>query len=73
VVWVLDVTSSGLPSHGVERGSLIRIRVLCELLVKTLEGVEDRAFRSPELLDELRRLANRATEELDQPGGFGSE
>jgi hypothetical protein len=65
--------SSGIPSRQVERGSLIRIRVLCELLAKTLEGVDDGAFRSPELLDELRALANRATEELDQRGGFGSE
>ena len=67
------MTSSGLPSHGVERGSLIRIRVLCELLAQTLEGLEDGAFKSSELLDELRALANRATEELDQLGGFGSE
>lgn len=67
------MTSSGLPSHGVERGSLIRIRVLCELLVQTLEGMDDGAFKSLHLVDELRGLANRATEGLDQLGGFGSE
>ena len=67
------MTSSGLPFHGVERGSLIRIRVLCELLAQTLEGLDDGAFKSPELLGELRGLASRATGELDQFGDFGSE
>jgi hypothetical protein len=67
------MTSSGAPSHGVERGSLIRIRVLCELLIRTLEEADDATLSSPELSDELRTLADRATEELDQRGGFGSE
>lgn len=51
-----------------ERGSLIRIRVLCELLAKVLEGVEDGAFWSPELVDELRALGDLATAELDSSG-----
>lgn len=67
------MTGPGLPSHGMDRGSLIRVRVLCELLVQTLEGLEDGALKSVELLGELRALANRATEELDHCGGFGAE
>ena len=67
------MTSSGLPSPGVERGSLIRIRVLCDLLAQTLAGLEDGAFKPLHLVDELRALADRATEELDQLSGFGSE
>jgi hypothetical protein len=67
------MTSPGPHPHGGERGSLIRIRVLCELLAQTLEGLEDGALKSVELLGELRALANRATEELDHCGGFGAE
>ncbi|HEX6952079.1 MAG TPA: hypothetical protein VF124_04745 [Gaiellaceae bacterium] len=47
--------------------------MLCELLVQTLEGLEDGALKSVELLGELRALANRATEELNHCGGFGAE
>ena len=49
-----------------ERGSLIRIRVLCELLARALEEVDDEELWSPGLADELRALAHRATAELDQ-------
>jgi hypothetical protein len=55
----------------VERGSLIRIRVLCELLARALEGMDDEALCSPELLDELRALGRRATTELDQFADLG--
>jgi hypothetical protein len=55
----------------VDRGSLIRVRVLCELLVKTLDGMDDAELTSPELLDELRALAHRAAEELDQFADLG--
>jgi hypothetical protein len=55
----------------VERGSLIRIRVLCELLAKALEEVDDPELCSPELPPELRALAHRATAELDQFADLG--
>jgi hypothetical protein len=55
----------------VERGSLIRIRVLAELLAKALEGVDDEELCPRELLNELRALAHRATTELDQFADLG--
>jgi hypothetical protein len=50
----------------VERDSLIRVCVLCDLLAKTLEGSDDETLGSSQLLDELRALAERAAAELDQ-------
>ncbi len=46
--------------------SLIRVRVLSELLAKTLEEEGAEAYRSPQLLDALRVLVERADAELDQ-------
>ena len=46
--------------------SLIRVRVLSDLLAKGLEEEEAESFRSPQLLDELRALVERANAELDQ-------
>lgn len=46
--------------------SLIRVRVLSDLLAKTLEEDDVEPFRSPQLLDELRALTERADAELDQ-------
>ncbi|HEU5405078.1 MAG TPA: hypothetical protein VFU52_03270 [Gaiellaceae bacterium] len=46
--------------------SLIRVRVLSDLLAKTLEEDDVEPFRSPQLLDELRALTDRADAELDQ-------
>jgi hypothetical protein len=54
-----------------EPDSLIRVRVLCDLLAQTLEELDDEAYKSPQLLDELRALAARAAHELDQPGDAG--
>jgi hypothetical protein len=56
-----------------ERDSLIRISVLSDLLAQTLEGLEDESLRSPQLLDELRALGERAVQELDQLRGPGGE
>jgi hypothetical protein len=50
----------------VKPDSLIRVRVLSDLLAKTLEEDDAEAFRSPQLLDELRALVERADAELDQ-------
>jgi hypothetical protein len=57
----------------VERGSLIRVRALCDLLVQTLEGLDDEALKSAQLLEELRALGSRAAQELDQLEDLGSE
>ena len=46
--------------------ALIRLRVLSELLAKTLEEEDAEPFRSPQVLDELRVLVERADAELDQ-------
>ena len=46
--------------------SLIRVRVLSDLLAKALEEEDAESFRSPQLLDELRALAQRADAALDQ-------
>jgi hypothetical protein len=46
--------------------ALIRVRVLSELLAKTLEEEDAEPLRSSQLLDELRALAERAGAELDQ-------
>lgn len=57
-----------------ERDSLIRVCVLCELLVTTLDELDDDgAYGSPQLLDELRALAGRASEALGQLGELGLE
>jgi hypothetical protein len=53
-------------ASAVKPDSLIRVRVLSELLAKTLEEEGAEAFRSPQLLDELRVLVERADAELDQ-------
>ena len=50
----------------VKPDSLIRVRVLSELLAKTLEEEGAEAYRSPQLLDALRVLVERADAELDQ-------
>jgi hypothetical protein len=50
----------------VKPDSLIRVRVLSDLLAKALEEEEAESFRSPQLLDELRALVERADAELDQ-------
>jgi hypothetical protein len=56
-----------------EPAPLIRVRVLCELLVQTLDGLDDEALKSPQLLDELRALGDRATRELHQLDDPGRE
>jgi hypothetical protein len=56
-----------------ERALLIRVRALCDLLVQTLEGLDDEALQSAQLLDELRALGSRAAQELDQLEGLGNE
>ena len=56
-----------------EPASLIRVQVLCDLLVQTLDGLDDEALKSPQLLDELRALGDRATKELHQLDDPGRE
>lgn len=56
----------------VKPDSLIRVRVLSDLLAKTLEEDDVEPFRSPQLLDELRALTERADAELDQLRDPGS-
>jgi len=56
-----------------EPDSLIRVSVLCDLLAQTLDGLDDEAFKSPQLLDELRALGNHAAQELGQLGEPGGE
>lgn len=50
----------------VEHNLLIRVRVLCNLLVKALEEPEADAFSSPQLLEQLREVGTRAGGELAQ-------
>jgi hypothetical protein len=55
-----------------EPAPLIRVRVLSDLLVQTLDGLDDETLKSPQLIDELRALSDRAAQELqrlDDPGG----
>ena len=49
-----------------ERDPLIRVHVLCNLLLETLDELDTEAFSTPQLLEQLREVSNRATEELDQ-------
>ncbi|HJU37586.1 MAG TPA: hypothetical protein VJ716_09240 [Gaiellaceae bacterium] len=56
-----------------EADSLIRVSVLCDLLAQTLDAVDDEGFKSPQFLDELRALRDRAAEELAQLGESGGE
>jgi hypothetical protein len=45
--------------------SLIRIRVLSNLLAEALDEVDVEGFASPQLQDELREIGRRAAVELD--------
>ena len=56
-----------------ERASLIRVRALCDLLVQTLEGLDDEDLKSAQLLEELRALGSRVAQELDQLEDLGRE
>jgi hypothetical protein len=51
---------------GVKLDSLIRVRVLSDLLAKTLEEDDAESFRSPQLVDELRVLVEKADAEIVQ-------
>ena len=49
-----------------KRDPLIRVRVLCNLLIEALDELDADGFSSPQLVDQLREVGNRAAEELDQ-------
>jgi hypothetical protein len=55
----------------VKPDTLIRVRVLSDLLATTLEEEDAEGFRSPQLLDELRALVEKADTELDQRRNSG--
>lgn len=49
------------------RDPLIRVCVLCNLLLEALAELDGDTFSSPQLLEQLREVGNRAAELLDQP------
>jgi hypothetical protein len=56
-----------------ERNALIRVQVLSHLLSEALRELDDPAFSSAQLLDQLREVGNRALEQLDQLAPYGRE
>jgi hypothetical protein len=52
-----------------ERNRLIRIQVLCNLLVAALDEPEAEGdFSSPQLVEQLRGIGERAAQRLEQIG-----
>jgi hypothetical protein len=59
----------GNTSTGMERDPLIRISVMCNLLIESLEDLGDESLSSPQLMEQLRLVGARASEELAQLSG----
>jgi hypothetical protein len=52
-----------------ERDPLIRISVMCNLLIESLEDLGDESLSSPQLMEQLRLVGARASKELAQLSG----